>query len=137
MTCPVKWVPGSFEIVEKTPQVGNTFSKFLCHCEGISFVARKSFNSFRKHTCNKKNFLVTHTKWQLNKVQLQVLKGHRGKNSEASGDNQFFLWWVKECKNGKLRFSREPERTKQPPWVSDSLDCLFNLQAIVYPSKFL
>ena len=92
MTCPVKWVSQSLEIVEGTPQVGNTFSNsFLFHCEVISFVTREVFNPSRKHTYDNKNILTTHTKWQLNEDQLKMFRGPRG-SSEASGDRNSFSY---------------------------------------------
>ena len=52
---------------------------------------------------NNNNLWITHTKRELNEVQLQVFKGARKRRSEASRDKNRFLffselWWVKEYK---------------------------------------
>ena len=47
-------------------------------------MVREGLNLWEKHTYsdNKENIFITHTKWQLNEVQLQVFKGSRGRRSE-------------------------------------------------------
>lgn len=51
-------------------------------------MTRESSKPFRKHTYDDKNISITHTKWQLCKVPLQVGVS-RGK-SEDSGNNKFY-----------------------------------------------
>lgn len=51
----------------------------------ISLKAGEGFSPSRNHTDSNKNILLTHSKWRLNQVQLQVFKGYRGKSFEAPG----------------------------------------------------
>ena len=53
-------------------------------------MAVESLRPSRKHTIDNKNTVITHTKWQLNEVQLQVCQGSRGRRSETSGDKSSF-----------------------------------------------
>lgn len=97
----------SLDIVEGIPQVRNTFSKFLCHCEGVSLGAREGFIQFRKHTQKSKNLFLTYTIWQLNEVQLQILKWSRGKSFEVSGNKKFFQDYEPETSEiGDKQFSQ-------------------------------
>ena len=73
--------------------MGNRFSNsFLFHCEVISFVTREVFNPSRKHTYSNKNISITHTKGQLNEVQMKMFKTPKGRSSEASGDRDSFSY---------------------------------------------
>ena len=53
-------------------------------------MAGESLKLSGKHTENNKYISVTHTKWQLNEVQLQALKRRRRSKSEASWDKNSF-----------------------------------------------
>lgn len=80
---------------------------------------QEGFNPSRKHIHNKKNILITHTKWQLNDVQLKCTMVDEG------------------MRKLRLAFTRELERTKKASWVSDSSNYSFNLQPLfshtIYP----
>lgn len=41
-------------------------------------MAKEGFNPSGKHTYNNRNTFITHTKWQLSEVQVQMLKGLEG-----------------------------------------------------------
>ena len=52
----------------------------------------EGFNPFGKHTCNSKHILlITHTKWQLNEVQLQMFKGPERGGLRPLGTKIVFL----------------------------------------------
>lgn len=72
-----------------TPGVKHVFQQFLCLCEGIGPVAGGGSIPSGKHTDNNKDISVTHTRWQLNEVQLWVIKGSPG-NFDASGNKHSF-----------------------------------------------
>ena len=89
-----------------------------------------------ENTSNNKNILMSHRKWQLNEVQLQVLKGPRGRTSEASGDgNSFSSSGWSNVETEKLDL---PESREEPSGcLGFSTAPTVEFAAIVYPPSSL
>ena len=52
MICPIKWVPGSLEIVESITLSGkHNFYQLIRLCEGISLAAKEGFNPPNEKQC--------------------------------------------------------------------------------------
>lgn len=70
--------------MESISQVGNTFSVSLS-MQNICLVVREGFNTTRMYTYSNKEILLTHTKWQLNDVQLKCIMVHEGMQKLKNG----------------------------------------------------
>lgn len=70
----MKWLPQSLEIMEGISHVANTFSTGFCATMRASDLEGEIFNLTEKHTYNNMNVLITCTRWQLDKDELQLFK---------------------------------------------------------------
>ena len=88
-----------------------------------------------ENTYNNKNILMSHRKWQLNEVQLQVLKGAGGRSCEASGREVVFSyggWGNVKTEKWDLPDSREEPSS----CLGFSIALTVEFTAIVYPPSF-